>query len=109
VTAAPALQVPGPSSNKDLAPSPNSRTGAPTFVDGGSDAKGSAAADNLKRPGVAGGPFVVPDAIVAACNDPGIKAARICKGFYADLAQMAKEPRDAVWASDMEEKTPSVC
>jgi hypothetical protein len=104
VTAAASLHVPERSSNKDFVSSPSSPPRAATPFDGGSVAKGSAAADNFKRPGVAGDPFVVPDSILAACNDPGIKAGHICKGFYADLAQMAKEPRDSAWASDMEEK-----
>jgi hypothetical protein len=33
-----------------------------------------------------------------------MKAGHICKKFYVDLAQMAKEPRDSAWANDMEAK-----
>jgi hypothetical protein len=82
-------------------PSPP-RTTAPS-VNLGSEAKESAAVDSIQRPGVVGGPLVVPDSVSAACMDPGIKGAHICDKLYADLARMAKEPRDSAWSGQMEE------
>ena len=103
-TTAASLQVPEGSASSDLLPRPSSPTRPATPVDRAPDAKGSAAANGAEHLEVAAGPFVVPDSILATCNDPGMKTGHICKKFYADLAQMAKEPRDSAWANNMEEK-----
>jgi hypothetical protein len=96
-------QVTGlPSINAALPSASPPRTIAPP-VNRGSEAKESVADDYSKHLGVAGGPLVVPDSVSAACKDPGIKGAHICDRLYADLAQMAKEPRDPAWSSHIEE------
>jgi hypothetical protein len=102
--ASPPLQVPDSPSANDALPGPIFTPRATTLGHGSFDTKESAATDNIKRPGVAGGPLVIPDSISAACKDSGIKGAHLCDRLYVDIAQMEKEPRDSGWSGVMEEK-----
>jgi hypothetical protein len=104
VPAKPSLRVPEHTLKTDAVVAPVSQVRAVIPVNDGPNAKRSGAANDNKRPGATGGPFVMSSSILSACNDPGIKGAHICDRLYADLAQIAKEPQDDTWSSDMEEK-----
>ena len=92
------------SSKADVVPMPRLTTNAAPPIDGRSDIRVSGIVNNLNGARQSDGPFVVSASIVAACNDPGLNAVHFCKGLYADIAEMAKESRDATWAADMEEQ-----